>query len=156
MTRIDYWNNPHAPTANSLVPAASAVVINNEGKILLHRRSDNDLWALPGGAMEIGESISETVVREVKEETGLDVVIERLVGIYTNPKHVVAFSDGEVRQEFSICFACRTVGGTLTISDESFEVSFFTPEAINRLAMHESIRLRIKHFLEHNPQPVVD
>ncbi len=156
MTRIDYWNNPHAPTANSLVPAASAVVINNEGKILLHRRSDNDLWALPGGAMEIGESISETVVREVKEETGFDVVIERLVGIYTNPKHVVAFSDGEVRQEFSICFACRTVGGTLTISDESFEVSFFTPEAINRLAMHESIRLRIKHFLEHNPQPVVD
>ena len=96
MTRIDYWNNPHAPTANSLVPAASAVVINNEGKILLHRRSDNDLWALPGGAMEIGESISESVVREVKEETGLDVVIERLVGIYTNPKHVVAFSDGEV------------------------------------------------------------
>ena len=71
MTRIDYWNNPHAPTANSLVPAASAVVINNEGKILLHRRSDNDLWALPGGAMEIGESISETIVREVKEETGL-------------------------------------------------------------------------------------
>jgi len=156
MTRIDYWNNPHAPTANSLVPAASAVVINNEGKILLHRRSDNDLWALPGGAMEIGESISETVVREVKEETGLDVVIERLVGIYTNPKHVIAFSDGEVRQEFSICFACRIVGGTLTISDESFEVSFFTPEAISRLAMHESIRLRIKHFLEYNPQPVVD
>ena len=156
MTRIDYWNNPHAPTANSLVPAASAVVINNEGKILLHRRSDNDLWALPGGAMEIGESISETVVREVKEETGLDVVIERLVGIYTNPKHVVAFSDGEVRQEFSICFACRIIGGTLTISDESFEASFFTLEAISRLAMHESIRLRIKHFLEHNPEPIVD
>jgi ADP-ribose pyrophosphatase YjhB (NUDIX family) len=156
MTRIDYWNNPHAPTANSLVPAASAVVTDNEGKILLHRRSDNDLWALPGGAMEIGESISETVVREVKEETGLDVVIERLVGIYTNPKHVVAFSDGEVRQEFSICFACRAVGGTLTISDESFEASFFAPEAISRLAMHESIRLRIKHFLEHSPQPAVD
>ena len=156
MTRIDYWNNPHAPTANSLVPAASAVVINNEGKILLHRRTDNDLWALPGGAMEIGESISETVVREVKEETGFDVVIERLVGIYTNPKHVVAFSDGEVRQEFSICFACRTVGGKLTTSDESFEAAFFTPEEISGLAMHESIRLRIKHFLEHNPQPVVD
>ncbi len=156
MTRIDYWNNPHAPMANSLVPAASAVVTDNEGKILLHRRSDNDLWALPGGAMEIGESISETVVREAKEETGLDVVIERLVGIYTNPKHVVAFSDGEVRQEFSICFACRIIGGTLTISDESFEASFFAPEAISRLAMHESIRLRIKHFLEHNPEPIVD
>ena len=156
MTRIDYWDNPHAPTANSLVPAASAVITDNEGKILLHRRSDNDLWALPGGTMEIGESISETVVREVKEETGLDVVIERLVGIYTKPKHLVAFSDGEVRQEFSICFACRTVGGNVTISDESLEASFFAPEEMSRLAMHESIRLRIKHFLQYNPQPVVD
>src|SRR5260370_42373393 len=103
MTRIDYWNNPHAPMANSLVPAASAVVINNEGKILLHRRSDNDLWALPGGAMEIGERISETIVCEVKEETGLDVRIEGLVRFYTNPEHLVAFSDGEMRKESSIC-----------------------------------------------------
>src|SRR5260221_6232762 len=101
MTRIDYWNNPHAPTANSLVPAASAVVINNEGKILLHRRSDNDLWALPGAAMDIGERISETVVREVKEETALDVVIERLGRIYTNPKHLVACSAGQGRQGVS-------------------------------------------------------
>src|SRR5258708_12217582 len=102
MTRIDYWNNPHAPMANSLVPAASAVVTDNEGKILLHRRSDNDLWALPGGAMEIGESISETVVREAKEETGLDVGIKRLFCIYTNPNPQQAFSDAEIQQKFSL------------------------------------------------------
>ncbi len=73
MARIDYLNDSNAPRANSLVPAASAIVMNGEGKILLHRRSDNTLWGLPGGAMEVGESIGETVVREVKEETGLDV-----------------------------------------------------------------------------------
>ncbi len=155
MGRVDYLNDPNAPQANSLIPAASAVVTNNEGKILLQRRSDNTLWALPGGTMEIGESIRETIVREVKEETGLNVVIENLVGIYSNPKHVIAFSDGEVRQEFSICFACKIVGGELCISEESSEVSFFTPEEIERLPVHESVRLRIMHYLEQSKWPVI-
>ncbi len=155
MARIDYLNDPDAPQANSLVPAASAIVANSEGKILLHRRSDNTLWGLPGGAMEIGESIGETIVREVKEETGLDVKVEYIVGIYSNPKHVIAFSDGEVRQEFSICFACKIVGGELRVSEESFEVSFFSPAGIEQLPMHESNRLRIKHYLEHRGQPVI-
>ena len=155
MARIDYLNDSNAPPANSLVPAASAIVMNGEGKILLHRRSDNTLWGLPGGAMEVGESIGETVVREVKEETGLDVVPEYIVGIYSNPKHVIAFSDGEVRQEFSICFACRIVGGRLRVSEESFEVSFFTPDEVKRLPMHESNRMRIRHYLEHRAQPYI-
>jgi ADP-ribose pyrophosphatase YjhB (NUDIX family) len=60
MTRTDYFNDPYAPKANSIVPAASAIVVSDEGKILLHRRSDNDLWALPGGAMEIGERRNRT------------------------------------------------------------------------------------------------
>jgi len=155
MARIDYLNDSNAPRANSLVPAASAIVMNGEGKILLHRRSDNTLWGLPGGAMEVGESIGETVVREVKEETGLDVVPECIVGIYSNPKHVIAFSDGEVRQEFSVCFVCRIVGGALRVSEESFEVSFFIPDEAERLPMHESNRMRIRHYLEHRAQPYI-
>jgi 8-oxo-dGTP pyrophosphatase MutT (NUDIX family) len=155
MARIDYLNDSNAPPANSLVPAASAIVTNGEGKILLHRRSDNTLWGLPGGTMEVGESIGETVVREVKEETGLDVVPEYIVGIYSNPKHVIAFSDGEVRQEFSICFACRIVGGRLRVSEESFEVSFFTPDEAEQLPMHDSNRMRIRHYLEHRAQPYI-
>jgi ADP-ribose pyrophosphatase YjhB (NUDIX family) len=155
MGRVDYLDDPNAPQANSLIPAASAVVTNSEGKILLQRRSDNSLWALPGGTMEIGESIRETTVREVKEETGLSVVIENLVGIYSNPKHVIAFSDGEVRQEFSICFTCKIVGGELRVSEESSEVSFFTPEEIEQLPVHESVRLRISHYLEQSKWPVI-
>lgn len=155
MARIDYYNDPHAPKANSIVPAASAIVVDDEGKILLHRRSDNDLWALPGGAMEIGESIAETAVREVKEETGLNVKPEYIVGIYTDPHHVLAFSDGEVRQEFSLCFACSLVGGTIDVSDESFEVAFISPQDIKHLNMHPSIHLRINHYLEHRKQPYI-
>jgi len=156
MSRIDYYNNPDAPQANSIVPAASAIVKNSEGKILLHRRSDSDAWSLPGGAMEIGESISETVKREVKEETGLEVEPEYVTGIYSDPKHIIEYSDGEIRQEFSLCFACQIVKGDLRVSEESLELAFFSPQEIERLNMHESTRLRIKHYLEHRNRPVID
>jgi ADP-ribose pyrophosphatase YjhB (NUDIX family) len=139
MTRIDYFNDPNAPKANSIVPAASAIVRNAEGKILLERRSDNGRWGLPSGVMEIGESISETIVREVKEETGFDIRVDYLVGVYTNPRHVIAFSDGEVRQQFSLCFACTLLGGELQISAESLEVGFFSPEELsNYICIHHS------------------
>lgn len=155
MTRIEHFNDPAAPPANSLVPAASAVVIDQEGRILLHRRDDNALWSIPGGAMEVGESIRQTVVREVKEETGLDVEPESIVGIYSNPGHVIEYGDGEVRQQFSICFACKAVGGQLATSDESLEVGFFSPAEIDSMPMHESIRVRIRHYLEHRPTAVI-
>lgn len=155
MTRIEHYNNPDAPLANNLVPAASAVVADERGRILLMRRSDNELWSIPGGGMEVGERIAETAVREVKEETGVDVEIDHLVGIYSNPEHVVEYSDGEVRQQFSVCFACRTVGGELATSNESSEVGFFSPEEIEAMPMHDSIRLRIGHFAKSHDQPVI-
>jgi len=156
MTRIDHYNDPDAPRATRLVPAASAVVVDQDGRILLHRRSDSQLWSIPGGAMEIGETIAQTVVREVKEETGLQVDPERLVGIYSNPKHVVEYADGEVRQQFSICFACRPTGGQLLDrADESLEVGFYRPEQIERMPMHPSIRRRITDYLEQRDQPVI-
>jgi ADP-ribose pyrophosphatase YjhB (NUDIX family) len=155
MGRVDYYHDPNAPPANSLVPGASAVVINDEGKILLQRRSDNARWALPGGVMDIGESIAQTVTREVREETGLEVEPIYIVGVYSDPGHVFAYDDGEVRQQFSVCFACRIMAGQVQTSDESSEVRFFTPEEIDSLDMHESIRLRIRHYLEQRPQAVI-
>jgi ADP-ribose pyrophosphatase YjhB (NUDIX family) len=85
MSRIDYYDDPQAPPANSLVPAASAIVVDDLGRLLLHRRRDNDKWALPGGAMELGESLRECVVREVREETGFDVDVVGIVGTYSDP-----------------------------------------------------------------------
>jgi ADP-ribose pyrophosphatase YjhB (NUDIX family) len=153
--RVEHFNDPEAPAANRLVPAASAVVVDQAGRILLIRRSDNGLWAIPGGLMDIGEDIARTVRREVKEETGLDVEPEAIVGIYSNPRHVIEFPNGEVRQQFSVCFACRLLGGELTTSMESLEVGFFSPAEIEAMPMHESIRLRIRHYLEHRHQPVI-
>jgi ADP-ribose pyrophosphatase YjhB (NUDIX family) len=153
--RIEHFDDPGAPLANSLVPGASAIVVDQTGRILLIRRSDNALWSIPGGAMEVGERIADTAAREVKEETGLEVVPESIIGVYSNPQHVIEYADGEVRQQFSVCLACRLVGGELATSDESTEVGFFTPTQIEVMPMHESIRLRIRHYLEHRPQPVI-
>jgi ADP-ribose pyrophosphatase YjhB (NUDIX family) len=152
--RVDYFHDPHAPAANTLVPAACAVVPQADGRILLHRRRDNRLWTIPGGAMEIGESIAECVVREVREETGLEVEPQRIVGVYSDPHHVHAFPDGMVRQQFTICFACRLLGGSLAVSDESLELGFFALGEIDRLDMHESIRVRIRDYVR-GGQPAI-
>ncbi len=155
MPRTDYYDDPTAPPANRVVPAASAVIVDGDGAILLHRRSDNGLWALPGGTMEVGESILQTTVREVREETGLEVIPRSVVGIYTDPKHVIAFDNGEVRQQFSVCFACDRIGGELKISSESTELRFISPDTLDELPMHPSIRLRIRHFLLRQPDAFV-
>ncbi|MEV4613797.1 NUDIX domain-containing protein [Kitasatospora sp. NPDC049258] len=143
MGRRDYEDDPNAPKANSLVPAASVVVVDEVGRILLQRRTDNGLWALPGGKMELGESLAGCGIRETFEETGIHVEITGIVGTYTNPGHVFAYDDGEVRQEFSVCLLARPTGGTLQVSDESHEVAWFRPAAVDDLPMVPSIRKRI-------------
>ncbi|MGW5332409.1 NUDIX hydrolase [Streptomyces bauhiniae] len=147
MSRTDYYNDPDAPQANSVVPSVTAVVVNALGELLMIHRTDNDLWAIPGGGHDVGETISDTVVREVEEETGIKVVVQNVVGVYTNPQHVMAYDDGEVRQQFSICFRARPVGGELRTSSESKEVRWVPPTDVASLNVHPSIRLRIEHGL---------
>ena len=153
LSRTEYYDDPDAPGPNSLVVAASAVVTNGEGRILLQRRRDSGLWALPGGGMEMTGSLPGTAVREVKEETGLDVETTGLVGTYTDPRHVIAYADGEVRRQFNVCFTARVVGGQLAISDESTELRFVDPDDIGGLPMHHTQQLRIRHFLERRDRP---
>lgn len=152
MGRRDYYDDPDAPAANSLVPAASAIVVDDTGRVLLHRRRDNDMWALPGGKMDLGESLADCAVREVREETGLEVEPVGVVGIYSDPKHVFSYDDGEVRQEFSICLECRIKSNQIGVSDESSEVAFHAPSDIEHLPMVDSIRLRLTDYLSrHTP-----
>jgi len=154
VARIDYLDDPAAPPANSVVPSANVVVVNDKGEILVIRRTDNGNLAVPGGGMDLGESIVETAVRETKEETGIDVEITGIVGIYSNPRHVIEYtSDGEVRQEFSIVFTARPVGGSPATSSESSEVAWVDPREVIKGRMHPSMRQRIEHFLEGRSSP---
>ncbi|MFF0967596.1 NUDIX hydrolase [Streptomyces sp. NPDC003703] len=148
MTRIDYFRDPDAPTANSVVPSVTVVVRDGAGRLLLIHKTDNNLWALPGGGHDIGERISDTAVREVLEETGIQVEVDSIVGLYTDPEHVLAYDDGEVRQQFSICFRAHPVGGSLRTSSESKEVRWVDPADLDRLDIHPSMMLRIQHGLD--------
>ncbi|WP_326568049.1 NUDIX domain-containing protein [Amycolatopsis rhabdoformis] len=149
MARIDYFDDPNAPTANSVVPSVTVVVRDDQGRVLLIHKIDNDLWALPGGGHDVGERITDTAVREVKEETGVDVKIVRLVGTYTDPRHVMAYDDGEVRQQFSLCFEGKWVDGQpREDGTETKAVRWVPPADLDRLNIHPSMRLRIDHALD--------
>ncbi|WP_026269744.1 NUDIX domain-containing protein [Salinispora arenicola] len=150
MPKTDYLNDPTAPSANSLVVAVTVFVQDDQGRVLLIRRSDNGLWALPGGAQDVGESTAQAATREVQEETGLNVEPIKISGIYSDPAHVIAYDNGEVRQEFSICLRARTISGKIRTSNESTEVRWVEPAAIDDLPIHPSMLLRIKHGLERN------
>ncbi len=149
----DYYNDPQAPIANSLVVAVLAVVRNEAGEILMIERSDNALWALPGGAQDIGETTRDAVVREVREETGIEVQVTGITGIYSDPRHVIAYDNGEVRQEFSIVFNAQPVGGGMRSSSESKQVRWFSLDTIDELNIHSSMKLRIDHALQDRSQP---
>lgn len=153
MPKKDYYDDPAAPRANSLVVAVAAVVQNDQGHILMIERTDNGLWAIPGGAQDIGETTREAVVREVEEETGILVEVTGVTGIYSDPRHVIAYDDGEVRQEFSITFRARPVGGNVRTSSESKRVEWVSPDRTPSLNIHPSVRLRITHALESRESP---
>lgn len=155
MGRIDYYDDPDAPLASSVVPSVTAIVTNEAGDILMIHKTDNDRWALPGGGHDVGESIADTVVREVKEETGVDVEVTGIVGTFTDPRHVMAYDDGEVRQQFSICFTTRLIGGELRTSSESKEVQWVPRDELHALDIHPSMRKRIDCFLSDRAEPYI-
>ena len=154
--RIDYYDDPSAPKANSLVPSVNVVVVNDAGEMLMIRRTDNDNWAVPGGAIDLGESVGQAAVRETREESGIECEITGIVGIYSDPKHVVLYtSNGEARQEFSIVLTARPLSGQPTPSSETSEVRWVPVSEVGEYTMDRSMRIRIEDYLEHKESPVV-
>lgn len=153
MARTDHYHDPDAPMPTSIVIAASAFVLDDVDRLLMIRRVDNGLHALPGGRHELGETMTQTAVRETEEETGVRIAVTGLIGIYSNPAHVIAFTDGEVRQEFSICFRARPVGGDPRPSDETSEAVWIERDRIVDLDVHPSIRLRIERGYARRAEP---
>lgn len=151
MGRTEYYDDPNAPTPHSLVPAATVFVQDEESRVLMIQRSDNGLWSLPGGVMEIGETLGQCAEREVEEETGYQVKVVDVIGVYSDPKHVIEYSDGEVRQQFAVCFRALVMGGSPRESAESPQVDWLDSVTLDELPMHPSTRLRIHHGLERLP-----
>lgn len=123
-----------------LAPSGSAVIFDfAREKVLLTRRSDNGRWCLPGGAIDPGESMSECCAREVLEETGLEISVGRLIGVYSSPNHIIEYADGNRRQGLSLVFEAKPVGGELCVTDETTEVGYYSLEQMNSIDMMEPI-----------------
>ena len=148
VARTDHYHDPDAPEPTGIAVAVSAFVTDERDRLLMIRRTDSGRYALPGGGHELGETMTGTAVRETDEETGVRIEVTGLIGIYSNPDHVMAYGDGEVRQEFSICFRARALGGELRTSEESSEVLWVERARLHALDIHPSIRLRIRHGYE--------
>lgn len=154
--RIEHWHNPKAPPANSLVPASNMLVVNPAGQILLQRRRDTGQWALPGGKQELGETPSQCAVRECQEETGVLPEVTGLLGVYSDPAHLVEYtSDGEVRQEFEITFIGRPVSGEPAANNEASDVHWVRPAELSRYDIHPTMQRQLDDYLQ-TRYPVAD
>lgn len=135
----------HVGTQLLWLSGVSAVVVDDDERILLVRRADNGLWAIVGGVLEPGEQPAPAIVREVHEETGVHVVPERICTVYTEPP--MTYPNGDRAQYLDIAFRCRPVGGRARVNDdESLEVAWFPADALP--AMEEKNLLKITRALK--------
>ncbi|WP_066151881.1 NUDIX domain-containing protein [Halalkalibacter krulwichiae] len=125
---------------DELKAGVAVVILNEKKQVLLQKRSDVGLWGIPSGHIEIGETVSEAAIREVKEETNLDIRIKKLIGVYSDPdSQVFAYPNGKVVHFITTCFLAEIMGGELRCnSSESLEIKFFKQQNLPRdlLKMH--------------------
>lgn len=125
-------------------PSVSGVIRDARGRVLLQQRSDGGQWGLPGGSVEIGESVTAAAAREIREETGLRVAVGRLIGIYSAPElQVIRYPDGRVWHYVNVCFQCRVLGGELTTCDETLALDWFSPRRLPpKILPNHVVRIR--------------
>jgi len=124
--------------------SVAAVITDDHGRALLIQRRDNKRWEPPGGVLELGETIEEGLRREVREETGLDIVPGQLTGVYKNM----------ARGIIALVFRCKITGGTLAATDEATAFRWASDRDIRELAA-EVYAIRVLDALSPGSSPVV-
>lgn len=154
IARHVYFHDPHAPTATSVVPTAFVAARGPAGEILLVRRRDTGVWELPGGRVDVGESVTDTACRETLEEAGVSVRITGLLGLYTDPGEVIRGLDGAVRQQFAAVFGAEVVDGTpRPDGSETDAVAWIAPDDVSELPVEPATRIRINHSVSATHPP---
>lgn len=153
MTQVFY--GPELGKQGKLRLGVSGIIFNEEGKFLLTKREDNGQWCLPGGAVESGETVAEACIREVFEETGLNVRVKRLVGVYSHPDQLVVYKDGNKAFIVALHFEAEVIGGELGLSNETTDCGFFSLEETAGLEFLGRHRERILDTLARHPETVI-
>ena len=147
MGRVEYWNDPAAPKPNSLVPACGILAVDDLGRVLLQRRRDTGQWAIPMGKQELGETPSQCAIRETQEETGVLTEITGILGVYSDPGHIVAYADGEIRQEWELILLGRPVSGSPAVNDEASDVRWVAVADLESLDIHPTQWRQLRDWL---------
>ena len=131
MTDYVQWIRRQVGAQKILLVSACGLVLNESGQILWQLRGDVKRWALPGGMLEMDESLPDCVAREVWEETGLTVQPQRLLGVYSSPDYEVTYPNGDQAHSVTVCFVCHITGGSLTADgQESLDLAWFSPDSV--------------------------
>jgi 8-oxo-dGTP pyrophosphatase MutT (NUDIX family) len=155
-TRQVYFHHPQAPAATVVTPSVFVAVRWHEGRLLLVRRCDTGGWELPGGRVDVGESAVDAAVRETAEEAGVQVVVTGILGIFTDPGHVIRSRGGEVRQQFAVLFRARAVGGVPRGDlHETSEAAWVTVAELSRLPIPAPVRAWIAEALANDDAPLI-
>lgn len=158
MVRLrEYYRDPSAPRAHDLLPAAFAAVRNAAGKVLMVRRIDDGYWELPGGRIEVGETVSTAVTREVAEESGITIKLIGLSGIYSDPTHILVDPDGSIHQQLAMCFHAVPIDENDASQPrpdgiETTAAGWYDLTDIAKLDMHPAMRLRLADAVTAIPQ----
>jgi len=153
--RVEYWNDPAAPKPNSLVPACGVLAVDAAGRVLLQRRRDTGQWAIPMGKQEIGETPTQCAIRETHEETGVLTEITGILGVYSDPGHIVAYTDGEIRQEWELIMLGRPVTGDPAANDEASDVRWVAAADLESLDIHPTQWRQLRDWID-GSSPHVD
>jgi ADP-ribose pyrophosphatase YjhB (NUDIX family) len=153
MTKVLY--GPRVSKQGKIRLGCSAAIFDERGRILLTRRADNGQWCLPGGRMESGESVAEACEREVFEETGLNVRVKRLVGVYSHTDQLVVYPDGKKAHIVALHFEVEITGGELGLSDETTDFGYFTLQELEGLEFIGRHKERIFDTLENRLEALI-
>ncbi|WP_077302519.1 HAD-IIA family hydrolase [Virgibacillus pantothenticus] len=121
------WTAPTFAWPEAIKAGVAGIIFDSDQRVLLMKRADNGLWGVPSGHVEPGETVEEAIIREIREETGLEVKVNRLIGVYSDPEsQVFSYPNGKVSHFITNCFECEVIGGNIvTENEETLDVRYF-------------------------------
>ncbi len=150
-----YYRDPSAPEPTQPRRVGLVALIERDGGLLLERRADFGTWGFIGGALDEDEDVTTGLAREVREETGLEVVATELYGVFSDPSRIVAYPDGNVVRLLTLVFLVATAEAEPTCSEESLELRFVPVDEIAALDLSPVHRPIVDAYVARQRPPVV-